>query len=45
MDGVVQYLSMILEVDPSDPKARNELKYIDALKKQGDVAKQPIGRV
>ncbi|MDR0234710.1 tetratricopeptide repeat protein [Acinetobacter sp.] len=45
LDEAVQYLNKVLEVDPSDSKARNELKYIEELKKKGDIAKQPIGRV
>ena len=45
LDEAVKYFNQVLEVDPSDSKARNELKYIDELKKKGDIAKQPIGRV
>ena len=45
LDEAVKYFNQVLEADPSDSKARNELKYIDELKKKGDIAKQPIGRV
>lgn len=45
LDEATQYFNKVLKVDPSDAKARNELKYIEELKKKGHVAKQPIGRV
>jgi len=45
LDEATQYFNKVLKVDPSDSKARNELNYIDELKKKGHVAKQPIGRV
>jgi tetratricopeptide (TPR) repeat protein len=45
LDEAIQYFNKVLKVDPSDAKARNELNYIEELKKKGHVAKQPIGRV
>ncbi|MGQ7489528.1 hypothetical protein ACTGU5_12125, partial [Streptococcus suis] len=45
LDEATQYFNKVLKVDPSDAKARNELKYIEELKKKGHVVKQPIGRV
>jgi len=45
LDEATQYFNKVLKVDPSDAKARNELNYIEELKKKGHVAKQPIGRV
>ncbi|WP_353167921.1 hypothetical protein [Acinetobacter sp.] len=44
LEEATQYFKKVLNVDPSDQKARNELKYIEELKNDHEV-KKSIGRV